>query len=139
MEIIPTTDKLLMSDALKGRLPAELEDEALAAMEKAGLTVVIMVQVGTAKQTAIVGLLRSVLSDDEPELEFRTELHEALNVVAAWRDYRVVSYELHHGERVVEFNSGPFDIKGARLDELDLLHQMCTLSLGLKRHAATVL
>lgn len=124
------TSKVLMSDSLKGLLPDELDDEAAEKMERLTVTVVAAVQIGE-KKTVIPGILRSVLFEVEPELEFRVQLHEAISFVSA-NQLNFLGFELHHGTDIVK-SPGPFLIKGVRIDDIDAVNQMCTLSLGLKR------
>jgi hypothetical protein len=134
-EMKAETSRVLMSDVLRGRVSEEIEDEATIAaadiLEKSVVSVVANLQVGTGKSTAVCGILRSVLFEAEPELEFRVTLDEALGIVEA-QNVQFLSFELHHGERVVR-TPGPFLIKGARIDDIDALNGLCVLSLGLKR------
>jgi hypothetical protein len=128
-----------MSDVLRGRVDPDLEDEARAgaadALEKSVVSVIANVQIGTGKSTAIVGILRSVLFELEPELEFKVTLDDALGLVQA-QNPQFLGFELHHGERVIKV-PGPFTIKGARIDDIDPAHGLCILALGLKRPPKT--
>jgi hypothetical protein len=135
MEMKADSGKLLMSEALRGRLPEDIENEAAVSLESQALTAVVHLRVGDTK-TALVGILRSVLAEAEPELELRAELERALDVVQA-KDLQVLGFELHHGERVIPFE-GPFNVKGARIDDVDTFSQLCTLSVGLKRPAGVL-
>lgn len=127
---------ILMSEALRGQVSEEIENEA-SAIEQNIVTTIVQVQIA-AKKTAIVGILRSVLVENEPELEFKVQLDEALALVEAYRPLTekivVFGFELHHGERVIQVE-GPFAIKGARVDEISPNDGMCILSLGLRRPA----
>ena len=136
-ELRAETSKVLMSDILRGRVPEELEDEAMAgaveALEKSVISVVANVQVGSGKATAVTGILQSVLFENEPELEFKLVLDDALAIVEA-QQLQFLGFELHYGERVVKV-PGPLIIKGARIDQIDTAHGLCVLSLGFKRPA----
>jgi hypothetical protein len=134
MEMKADPSRVLMSEALRGQVAEELENEAAVSLEHHAVTVVASIQLGDTK-TAVVGLLRSVLFEAEPELEFRVQLDDALDVVAA-QSLQFLGFELHHSERVIE-TLGPFTVKGARIDDVDTLSQLCTLSLGLKRPPKT--
>jgi len=135
--IQPETSKVLMSEVLRGQVPAELEDEAIVQaadqLEGSVVTVVANIQFGSGKGTAVVGHLQSVLFDVEPELEFKVTLEDAFNVVSA-AQLVFQGYELHYGDRVIKA-PGPFLIKAARMDHLDVRNGLCVLGLGLKRPA----
>jgi|SRR5579885_790021 len=136
-EIKAETSRVLMSDVLKGRVPEELEDEAVAgaidALEKSVVNVIAKIQIGEGKATAVCGILRSVLFETEPELEFRVTLDDALAIVEA-QSLQFLGFELQHDKRTIKC-PGPFLIKGARIDDIDAPNGLCTLSLGLKRPA----
>ena len=138
-KIQPETSRVLMSDVLRGKVPAELEDEALVGaadvLEQSVVSVIANVQVGRGKATAIVGILRSVLFENEPELEFRVQLDDALAVVST-EGLQFLGFELHYGERQIKV-PGPFLIKGARIDDIDPHVGLCGLSLGLRRPPKT--
>jgi len=114
-------------------LPEELENEAQAAdiLEKSVVSVIANVQVGKGKSTAVCGILRTVLFEAEPELEFRVTLDDALSVVEA-QNIQFIGFEPHHGDRVIKVPR-PFLIKGARIDDIDAMNSLCVLALGLKR------
>jgi hypothetical protein len=130
MEMKVDPSKVLMSEALRGQVPVELEDEAVETLGSQAVTVVAAVQIGDTK-TAIVGLLRSVLFEAEPELEFRVTLDEAFNMIEA-QQLQFLGFELHYGDRIIR-RPGPLLVKGVRIDDIDTVNQLCTLSLGLKR------
>ena len=134
MHVKPENSRLLMSEALKGRLPAELEDEAAETLGNQAISAVIKLKIGD-KSTAVIGILRSVLFEKEPELEARVALDDAFNIVSS-QNVTFLGFELHYGEKAVVKVDGPFVVKGVRLDEVDALNQLCLLSLGLKRPAA---
>lgn len=131
MEVKADNSRVLMSDVLKGQVP-ELEGEA-EGLEALYVHVIVALRVGN-KQTALAGILRSVLFGEDPELEFRVQLEEALAFVEA-NDMQVLGFELHHGMKVIKV-PGPLVVKAVRIDDVAFAEQLCTLSLGLKRRAA---
>ena len=130
MEIKTDPSRLLMSDALRGRLPEELENEAAETLEQSAVHVIAKFTVGDTG-LAVIGLLRTVLFETEPELEFRTTLDDALTVVSA-KSLQFQGFQLQYGDRTVDV-PGPFLIKGARIDDISVGDQLCVLALGLKR------
>jgi len=137
MELKAQSPTLMMSEALKGRLT---DDDGVVGEDTPpvlAVTVVAVIKVGD-KQTAIVGLLRSALFDtDTPELEFKVQLSDALDFVAA-KSLLFQGFELHHGATCAVAVEGPFIVKGARIDDINVVEQLCVLCLGLERTIRTV-
>ena len=129
MEAKADNSRVLMSDVLRGQVP-ELEGEDPPGLEALYVHAIVALQVGS-KRTALAGILRGVLFGERPELEARVQLEEALDFVRA-DGLQVLGFELHHGERIVEV-PGPFVVENARIDEVSVAEQLCTLSLGLVR------
>lgn len=129
MQMKADTSHILMSDALKGTIP-ELEDEQVDAIKNRHVTVVA--EKSTADGTeGMVGILKGVLLGSEPEIEFKCDLKEALGILSA--DSLLFNvFELHHDESVVSI-PGPFSVKAARIDEINVVDQLCTLGLHLMR------
>lgn len=119
-----------MSDALKGQLP-ELESDEIDHLSDQYVHVIIDRRVAGQK-VPLVGLLRSVLFDLEPELDVKVELTEALAVVKA-RDLAIAGFELQHGEESTVEVPGPFTIKAARIEDINAQTQTCVLMLQLQR------
>ena len=131
MELKADRSHVLMSDVLKGQIP-ELESEQIGQIEgKHVLLLAEKVTNGTAE--GMVGLLRGILFDVEPEIEFRIDLSEALGIVEAPL-LSFSRFELHHGERVINI-PGPYVVKAARIDDISAQDQLCTISLQLKKPA----
>jgi hypothetical protein len=134
-EIKAETSKVLMSDVLRGRVPEDLEDEAVATaadtLQGSVISVIANVQVGRGVTTPVCGILRSVLFENEPELEFRLTLDDALAMVST-EGLQFLGFELHYGDKQIK-SPGPYTIKGARIDDIDAANGLCVLSLGLKR------
>lgn len=134
------TSKVLMSDVLRGNVP-ELEDAVEDASEKqvAEYHAVIVLAQKSIKDPnrpppqPFAGILRGVLFGLEPEIEFRVEMKEAMDIIEA-PDLSFDGFELHHGERIIKM-PGPFIIKAARIDEISPQEQLCTLGLHLKKQA----
>jgi len=135
MEMRAETSKVLMSDVLYGQVAADVEDEAVNeaadALERTVVNVVADFRFGQGEPTAVCGILRSVLFGKEPELEFRVTLEDAFSVVDG-QDIAFLGFELHHVDKVIKV-PGPFNVTGARIDEVDAVHGLCVLSLGLQR------
>jgi hypothetical protein len=130
MELKPDPSCILMSDALKGRLP-ELESEMVDQLQGQYVHVIADRHIGT-QHLPLTGLLRTVLFDVHPEIEFKVELAEALATVRA-NELRFEKFELQHGEETTLEMPGPFTVKAARIQEIDPLTQTCVLALQLQR------
>lgn len=131
MEMKADTDRVLMSEALRGQVP-ELDGEAQVTSELLGRTVTVIAdkRIGDTK-TAMIGVLRGIQLGAEVEIEFRCDLGEALDVLEA-QQLSFGGFELHHGDRIVPIK-GPFLVKAARLDEIVFDEPLCTLGLHLAR------
>ncbi len=130
MELKANPSKILMSDALKGQLP-DFEDEKVARMSEQYVHVIIDRWVAD-KPVPLVGLLRSVLFDTEPELDVKVDLIEALEVVKS-TDLMIKGFELQHGADTTISVPGPFSVKAARIDNIDAMTSTCILMLQLQR------
>ena len=133
--IKPATERVLMSDVLRGQVP-EIEDDQPIEPAIAGEGVIVIAHKltgGATKEEGMVGILRGIHLGKEPEIEFRVELKEALDVIEA-KGLSFPMFELHHGERIIQI-PGPFIVEAARLDEIMIAEQMCTLGLHLKKPA----
>ena len=129
MEMHADPSHVLMSDVLKGQV-SELDDVTVEQLKSEHVIVIGDMCIGP-KRTAIMGILRGVLFDVDPEIEFRINLEEALGIIQA-SELSFAKFQLHHGVRIVEM-PGPFLVKAARLDEIDATTQLCTLGLHLKK------
>lgn len=130
MDIKPDTSRVLMSDTLKKVLP-DLDGDNMSQLVGEGIYVVADRRVG-GQQLPLAGVLRSVLFDIVPEIEMRIELSEALAVVQT-EGLTFESFELHHGEQTTVKLPGPFTVKAARIEEIDVPAQLCVLLLQLQR------
>lgn len=133
MEMKANPNNVLMSDVLKGQVP-ELENE-LPIDQVHGKHVVVIAQRTIGDRTdGMVGILRGLLLGESPEIEFRCEIKEALEVMQA-NSLSFSKFELHHGVDTVVPIPGPFIVKAARIDEISAQDQVCTLGLHLQRQA----
>lgn len=124
-----------MSEALRGALP-DL-DEGVDVDPLVGEGVYVIADRSTGGGTSnvpLTGVLRSILFDTCPEVEMRIELAEAFAVVQA-HDLVFRGFELHHGQATVRL-PGPFTVKAARIEEIDVQAQLCVLLLHLQRKKA---
>lgn len=129
MQMKADTGHVLMSEALRGHVPA-LEGEALPqAIDQHVVVIIERIVAGTS--TPLVGVLRGVLLGPELELEIRCELKEAIDLLEA-SNLSIGRFELHHGQRVLRI-PGPFNVKAARLDEIVPEDQLCALGLYMTR------
>lgn len=129
MELKADPSKILMSETLKGQLP-ELESEMAEQMQGQYVHVVADRRIA-GQSLPLAGLLRTVLFDASPEIEFKVELSEALATVKAEK-LTFESFELEHGEETLQM-PGPFTVKAARIQEIDAATQTCVLALQLQR------
>ena len=132
MEIKPKTSNVLMSDVLQGQIADFDGEQFIDASSKQHVLVVAEKVIGPTR-SGLVGILRGIHFDVEPEIGIRLALTEALDIVEAsglWFQ----KIELHHGERVVPIG-GPYIVKAARIEEISPADQLCTLSLHLKKQA----
>lgn len=119
-----------MSEVLRGQVP-ELEEHPVDVLRGKHVVVVTEKIIGD-KAEGMVGILRGVLLGPDPEIEFRCELKEALEILKA-NSLSFTRFELHHGEETVVPIPGPFIVKAARIDEISVDEQVCTLGLHLQR------
>ncbi len=125
----PNVSRILMSDVLKDKVP-ELESDAVDELQNQYVHVVADRRIG-GQQIPIAGLLVAVLFGAIPELDFKVELSEALITVKA-DQLSINSFELQHGDVTVPV-PGPFYVKAARIQDIDVFNQTCVLSLQLQR------
>lgn len=126
---IPNNERVLMSEQLKGQVP-EFDDERLD--EIAGSFVhVIADRRFKGEPDPLVGMLKTILFNVEPELEFTVELAEAIRSVST-DGLTFGGFELHHGETDTKI-PGPFSVVSARIQDIDPARQTCVLALHLKR------
>lgn len=132
MKMRADPNHVLMSDVLKGNVPS-LEGEGTPLGLQMPVTVIVEKNVAGAS-TSLLGILKGVLLGQEPEIEFRCELKEALDILDA-PNLLIGRFEMHFDQRIVSV-PGPFLVKQARLDEIVPEDQLCTLGLHLTRTRA---
>ena len=126
-------DSLMMSDALRGNIP-QLENDIPILDPNAGEHIVVIAAKRVYQQSTpvgVAGILREVLFDVEPAIQFRVMLTDALDIIEEL-GVSFDGFELHHGQRIIPL-VGPFMIKSASIKEISPQDQMCTLQLLLKR------
>lgn len=133
MEMKFDNSHVLMSEVLRGQVPS-LEGEHPVDQLAHQHVVVIAEKVVGGKAEGMVGILRGILLGTDPEIEFRAELREALEILKA-TNLSFNRFELHLGESLVVPIPGPFIVKAARIDEISPSDQLCTLGLHLSRPA----
>jgi hypothetical protein len=133
MEMKADNAHVLMSEVLRGQVP-ELESEHPVDQLAHQHVVVIAEKIIGGKTEGMVGVLRGILLGTDPEIEFRAELKEALEILKA-NNLSFSRFELHLGETLVVPIPGPFIVKAARIDEISPQDQLCTLGLHLTRPA----
>lgn len=133
MEMRVAKEKILMSDTLKGNVP-DLEDDDDVIRERMIeelSTKYVHVIIDLAGDKVMTGLLESVLFGEPAEIEFKTELHEALSLAAI--PVNVNNVEMQHGE------SSKFEIRGqrkitaSRIFDINPQQQTCMLMLQLTK------
>lgn len=131
MQMKVDNSHVLMSEVLKGQLP---ELEGMHPVDQANVQHVVVIAekiVGDTVQ-GMVGILRGILLGLDPEIEFRADLKESLEILKA-NNLKFTRFELHYGEDVLIPIVGPFIVKAARIDEISPVDHLCTLGLHLSR------
>lgn len=131
MKLKPDTSHILMSETLKDQLPEGEVDDPLAQFSGTAVYVVADRCIG-GQRAPLTGLLRSVLFGAEPEIKIMVELSEALATVNA-ENMQILGIELQHGQETTIPIPGPFVVKAACIDNIDVVQQSCILSLQLLR------
>lgn len=132
MELKTNNSRVLMSDALRDQLPEGDDSQSpFDELQNNAVYVVIDRRVGGLKKP-ITGVLSSVLFGVEPEIEVMVSLESALETVQAER-LEILGIELQHGENVTVPMPGPFNVKVARIDKIDVIQQSCILGMQLQR------
>ena len=134
--------RVLMSEALRSRFNVDdvaedvvdPADDSFKAISDSAVYVIIDRRLA-GQQAPVSGVLRSVLFDVEPEVELLMELTEAFAMVRA-ESMTIGGFELHHGEESTVKVPGPFTVKAARIQEIDVLQQSCVMALQLQRKKA---
>lgn len=119
---------IMVSDALRDQLPDDFESTGLPEDQ---FVVVVAVRNDGSENPIITGVLRTVLFDVEPEIEFKVLLSDSFDIIQAQR-LGFEKFELHYGKRMIEL-VGPFTVKAARIQDIDVVNQMCVLALHMQR------
>ncbi len=127
----PDNTRVLMSEQLRGQVP-ELEDDQMEELSNK-FVYVIAARKFAEKPAPMSGILKTVLLDKEPEIEFVVELSDALFSIKT-DGLCFDGFELHHGEEIIEI-PGPFLVKAARIHDIDAIRQTCVFALSLKKRS----
>ena len=90
-----------------------------------------------AKQSYLVGVLRSVLFGDEHEVEVAVSLDDAMPLVADRSDVVVNSFELKRGA-VTDVTQGKFHLSALRISDINAVENTCVLGFLLKRLSQSI-
>ncbi len=129
INVVPSTDRILMSDTLRGNVPALENDEQVQDVESDNYVFVTAEKISNHERTAVIGILRGIELGIEPQVEMRLSIVHALDIIET-RGLLFGGFELKTLDRVVNI-PGPFKVKSARLFDIDTIAQMCTLGLHL--------
>jgi hypothetical protein len=128
MELKADNSRMLMSDILKDRVDDANQIEKF--VEEA-ICVVVDRRIDMEK-LPLTGILKTVMFDTEPEIEIMVEISEALLTISSG-NLEILGIELQHGIKTTVPMPGPFQIKAARIHDVDVINQTCTLALHLQR------
>jgi hypothetical protein len=134
MELKANNSRVLMSEVLKEQIP-EGDDagDPLNGIETLAVYVVVDRRI-SGQKSPLTGILSSVLFGAEPEVELMVNIGDALETINA-SQLEILGVELQYGEDVTVPMPGPFNVKAARLDKIDVIQQSCVLSMQLARVA----
>ena len=121
------TGHVLMSDALKDQLDHDDEE----AIDDMFVSVIADRRIGD-RNAPMAGTLRSVLFESvNPEIDIRLQIDDAFDTINA-QTLTFGGFDMLHGDKKLTL-AGPFTVKAARIDEVDVPRQLCVLSLQLQR------
>jgi len=129
MDIKANPHHILMSDTLKGTVP-EFESDTVSEMRDKYIHVVADRRI-SGQQVPLVGLLRTVMFGESPEVEMKVEISDAIATIKAEQLFFEV-FTFQHGDDDLLL-PGPFTVSAARIQEIDPITQTCILALGLQR------
>jgi hypothetical protein len=129
MSNLNSNNQIMMSDSLKSQV-GDIDSQMMDQLNDQYVHVIADRTIG-GHQEPLIGLLRSILLDVEPEIEFKVELFEAMKTIKS-NDLGFLKFELHHGEDIVTI-PGPFKVKAARIQDIEPKTQMCIIALHLRR------
>lgn len=138
MEIKAAKEGMLMSDVLMGNVPAleNGDDQMLAELERKYVHVIGFMHkkndplLAIAGESTLIGLLQSVMFGEMPEIEYKVELSEALDVVSS--DAVFSRFEMHLGDKETVLK-GPFAIKASRIIDINAEQSTCIIMFQLDR------
>lgn len=131
-----------MSDVLRGQIPEleeEVNDAELAAEldEASQQHIVVVIQYchdeNESKVETVVGIFKGIHVNEKPEVELRADVTTAFEILERRQLVRFLNFEVHHGEKTVFTLKGPYRPIAVRVDEINVVDQICTLGLHLER------
>lgn len=119
--------RLLYSDSLEGNLPDEIFDEIF----ESGISVVIVTE---NKEDFIIGTLVGVEFSENLKIDIKISIEHVFNFVTSILSdvtkRKVKNVILSLGEEIANF-SGPYNIKSAKIIEIDVPNKSCVLAVDL--------
>jgi hypothetical protein len=119
---------LLMSEELHGQIP-DLDEQYFTLIEN--LILVRGIFETPDGEDYLDGPLVAILSSDNPEVEIKLNLPLALDVVRRKSNLVFKSFNVYH-KKVPTVLNGPFTISAAKICDINVNEQYCTLILGLQ-------
>lgn len=128
------TDRLLMSDALKGKLP-ELDEEIIKKLEDTIITVSFQFSREDVTDVMSGLLVGCSVDSDSIKLDFRLDTTEAYNWFAKFvePDWRCIRLIIEHAGHCIDM-TGPFYVNSPKIIDIDRQSKMSTLGIDLIRN-----
>jgi len=125
------TNRLLMSDSLRGQVP-ELEAESTAIQEESFIIVGLELYVSGSPRV-FAGTAVGISNEDSViKLDAKVNISEAYDVftLCATENVECKNCYVTHGERVLTL-SGPYKLSAPKMVDFDRQTKMCTLGIDL--------
>lgn len=130
-EIKTDSSKILMSDVLKGQV--EDFDDSIEKMEMMSIYVIVDRTIGPDKLKPFSGILRGISLGIDIEIEMRMSLTDVIDIISEnANSISIEGFELHQGENIIKKVFGSFVSKTIRVDEIDVINDLCVLGLQLQ-------
>lgn len=129
MNIKTDTNRILMSDTLKGMVPSLDDDSNSSTL---GIVAVLCNRLINGVNEPFNCMLHSVLFDIEPEIELLCSIDNALDTIQA-NSLKFQEFIIMYNDRKVEV-PGPFIVKAAKIYEVKSNLDQCILALSLQRY-----
>lgn len=132
-EIKTDPSKILMSDVLKGQV--EDFDDSIEKMEMMSIYVIVDRTIGPDKFKPFSGILRGISLGIDIEIEMRMSLTDVIDIISE-NSISIEGFELHQGENIIKKVFGSFVSKTIRVDEIDVINDLCVFGLQMQPIAA---